>query len=258
LVRPRCGFTLLEVVLVVGILATLAGMLLPNLIRDIERQRLPTSAEDLRSLLATVRAQAMFDGKRYRIRFPREDELDDEGDDRQPLIEREDDPINEPEVFNPVKAPWVYGETLQRDVWCIQVRIGKPTLEQLRDQFEEQEEPRGEEGSAEKILQGQDPDHPPLIIEPDGTSEWAVFALTNVPRDRSIEDLEEDSPVIEVILDGVTGLIWLQRPFREEELSMLEEHDWPPVLRQDFLREQSLTEQDVLEIRERMIRAAGE
>jgi hypothetical protein len=35
---------------------------------------------------------------------------------------------------------------------------------------------------------------------------------------------------------------------------MLEEHNWPPVLRQDFLRPQLLTEEEVLEIREKMIR----
>ncbi len=55
-------------------------------------------------------------------------------------------------------------------------------------------------------------------------------------------------------MDGLTGLIWLQRRFHEEEIDMLEENGWPPVLRQDFLRPQLLTEEDVLEIRERSFR----
>ncbi|MCP4245447.1 MAG: hypothetical protein GY778_00205 [bacterium] len=244
------SFTLLEVLLVVGILATLSALVLPNLIGEIESSRLPTSAEQMRSLLTLVRSNAMFDGLRYRVRFPLEDELDDEGDDRQPLIEREDDPVKEPGVFNPVKAPWVYGETLLRDVWCAQVRLGKPTIEQIKDGYESQDvsERLGE------MFEDEDPDYPSLLIEPDGTSEWAVFALTNASRELSVEELEEDSPVIEVIMDGLTGLIWLQRRFHEEEIDMLEENGWPPVLRQDFLRPQLLTEDDVLEIRERSLR----
>ncbi|MHC4234646.1 MAG: pilus assembly FimT family protein [Planctomycetota bacterium] len=250
--RPgqRPGVTLLEVVLVLGILVALAALAVPNLIAEIEGQRLPTSAEQMRSLITMTRANAMFDGKRYLIRFPREDELDDEGDDRQPLIEREDDPVGEPWVFNPVKAPWVYGETLLRDVWCAQVRLGKPTVERLQDGFQSEQESE----RLDEVFEDEEPDFPPLIIEPDGTSEWATFVITNVSGELTVEDLEEDDPVIDVILDGVTGLIWLQRPFKEEELDMLEEHNWPPVLRQDFLRPQLLTEEEVLEIREKMIR----
>ena len=248
--NAQSAFTLLEVVLVVSILAALAALVLPNLIGQIEGKRLPTSAEQMRSLITMTRANAMFDGKRYRIRFPLEDELDDEGDDRQPLIEREDDPVTEPGIFNPVKAHWVYGETLLRDVWCIQVRPGKPTIERIKDGFESSDIAE----RLDEMFEDQDPDYPPLVIEPDGTSEWVTFVLTGVDRELTVEDLEEDDPVIDVILDGVTGLIWLQRPFKEEEVDMLEENGWPPVLRQDFLRPELLTEDDVLEIREQVIR----
>ena len=134
--------------------------------------------------------------------------------------------------------------------WCAQVRLGKPTVEQLQDGYESTDDL----DDLGKEFEDEDPDYPPLVIEPDGSCEWAVFVLTNVSREKSIEDLEEDDPVIELILDGTTGLIWLQRPFKEEELDMLEEHNWPAVLRQDFLRPQLLTEQDVLEIQDRMIR----
>ncbi len=245
----RRGFTLLEIVLVIGLLVALSAMVVPNIVKQIEDRRLPDSADQLRSLILTTRAEAMFDGKRYRIRFPAEDELDDEGDDRQPLIEREDDPLLEPGVYNPVNAHWVYGETFLRDVWCIQVRLGKPTVAQLQEGYESTDE-----DELDKEFEDEDPDFPPLIIEPDGTSDWATFMVTNLPRETSVEDVEEDDPVIEVILDGPLGLIWLQRPFREEELDMLEEHGWPAVLRQDFLRPESLTEEDVLEIQDRLIR----
>ncbi len=176
--QSAIAFTLLEVLLVVGILAALSALVLPNLIGEIERNRLPNSAEQMRSMLTLVRSNAMFDGLRYRIRFPLEDELDDEGDDRQPLIEREDDPVKEPGVFNPVKAPWVYGETLLRGVWCLQVRLGKPTIERIKDGYESQDvsDRLGE------MFEDEDPDYPSLLFEPDGTSEWAVFALTIAPR----------------------------------------------------------------------------
>ncbi len=242
------AFTLLEVVLTVGLLALLAGLIMPNLIGEIEGGRLKNSAEEMRSLITMVRSEAMFDGKRYRIRFPRQDEIDDQGGDRQPIVEREDDPVEEPEVFNRVTAPWLFGETFQRGVWCAQVRLGKPSLE---DDFLTG---RQSEEMAEVVFEDEDPRYPPLVINPDGTSGWATFALTSLDRETEGEEFEEGDPVIDVILDGVTGLIWLQRPFYEEELDMLREHSWPAVLRTDFLRAQLLTEDDVLEIKERVIR----
>ena len=246
--QQRWAFTLLEVVLVLGLLVLLTGLVMPNLIGQIEGGRLKTSAEQMRSLLTLTRSNAMFDGQRYRIRFPGDDEIDDLGGDRQPIIEREDDPVDEPEVFNRVTDPWVYGKTLLRDVWCAQIRLGKPSLD---DEYLSGE--RSEE-LAEEFFEDEDPQYPPLVIDPDGTSEWVTFVLTSVDRETDVEDLEEDDPVIDVIMDGMIGLIWLQRPFYEEELDMLREHNWPPVLRTDFLRAQPLTEEEVLEIKERVIR----
>jgi hypothetical protein len=40
----------------------------------------------------------------------------------------------------------------------------------------------------------------------------------------------------------------------EEELSLLEENNWPPVFRRDFLAPKALTEDDVIEIQEKAIR----
>ncbi len=249
--RRRCrrrGFSLLELLLVLGMMALLTAMVFPNLIGQIEEVRLPDSAEQMRALVTAVRSNAMFDGKRYRIRFPRDDEIDDTGDDRQPIVEREDDPISEPEEYNRVIAPWTFGEVFRTGVWCAQVRIGRPSID---DDFLSGEE---SEDMAEVVFEDEDPRLPPLVIGPDGSSEWATFVLTSVDREMDIEEIEERDPVIEVILDGMTGLIWLQRPFYEEELEMLRENGWPPVLRQDFVRPEPLTENDVLEIKEQLIR----
>jgi len=57
-------------------------------------------------------------------------------------------------------------------------------------------------------------------------------------------------PGIDVIVDGLSGLCWLQRPFYDEELDLFEEKNWPAVLRKDFLSPLELTERDVLELRE--------
>lgn len=242
------AFTLLEMILVIGILVILTGLVMPNFLNELEASRLPNSAQQMRALLTMTRANAMFDGKRYRIRMPRDDELDAMGGDRQPIIEREDDPVREPEKYNVVKAPWTFGETFARGVWCAQIRLGRPELD---DEFLSGE--RSKE-IAEQLFDDEDPQYPPLIVQPDGTSEWVTFVLTNVDRDTDVDELEDDDPVIDVIMDGMTGLIWLQRPFRDEEIEMLRENNWPPVLRQDFLRAESLTEKDVMEIRERRIR----
>ncbi|MFQ5490837.1 MAG: Tfp pilus assembly protein FimT/FimU [Phycisphaerae bacterium] len=246
--RIRSGFTLLEMLLVIGMLVVLTGLVMPNFIGELESRRLPSSAEQMRALLTMTRANAMFDGKRYRLRLPRKDELDAMGDDRHPIIEREDDPVAEPEVFNRVTAPWTFGETFARGVWCIQVRLGRPELDDAVLSGERSKE------MAEQLFDDEDPQYPPLIVEPDGTSEWATFVLTSVEPDTDVDELEDTDPVIDVIMDGMTGLIWLQRPFRDEEIEMLRENNWPPVLRQDFLRSESLTEKDVMEIRERLIR----
>jgi hypothetical protein len=244
---PRRGLTLIEVVLTIGLLVVLFGLIMPNLIGDLEGRRLPESAQRMRALITLVRSHAMLDGKRYRIRFPNADEMDDLGGDRQPLIEREDNPLSEPEVYNAVDDFWVRGETLLGEVRCVLVRLGRPTLELIRsyDERVEMEEERFED---------EDPDFPSLIFLPDGSCEWATFVLTNEPEPATAADLDDDANVIEVILDGTTGQVFLQRRFYEEELDLLEENGWPPVLRTDFMRPEALTEQDVLEIRDKVIR----
>ncbi len=237
------AYTLVEAVLVVGLLVVIAGLAIPTFVREIRREELPGSGEQLRSLVSLMRAHAALDGKRYRIRFPMEDEKDLLGGDRQPIIEREDDPMNAPEVFNLVTAPWAVGNTLLGSVWCAEVRLGKPTVEELQarrsaieDQLEEQ-------------MQDFEPERLPLEVEIDGTSQWATFVLTEAPRDVEVEELEKH-PTIEVIVDGETGLAWLQRPLYDEELDLFEQKGWPCVLGQDYTSVEEITEDRVLELRE--------
>lgn len=247
-VRTRRAFTMVEVMLVAVLLAAVAALVLPSFFGEFQAAQLPTSARQMRSFVAMARAHAQFDGRRYRIRFPGEDEdkADTLGSDRQPLVEREDDPIDEPGVFNLVTEPWAVGETLLAKVWCAEVRLGRPTVEMLL------EERNAIEDALTGAVEDFDPLRPPLIIEPDGTSDWATFVLTQAPRDIEFDALK-DEVRIEVIVDGETGIAWLQRPLYDEEVDLFDEHHWPVVLRQDFLDPRVLTEDDVLELQESRI-----
>jgi type II secretory pathway pseudopilin PulG len=241
------AYTLLEVTLVIGLLVAISAIAIPNFIGQLEREELPGSVRQLRSLISLTRANAAYDGKRYRIRFPSEEEKDLTGDTRQPIVEREDDPIHNPEFYVAVTAPWALGSTFLGKVWCAEVRTGRPTIEDLQDLRE-----RGRQDVADELMREQEnlePDRPPLYIEPDGASEWATFVITSAPRETPIDELEEH-PRIELIVEGSTGLAWIQRPFYDEELDLFEEKGWPAVLRQDFLDPRELTENDVLELRE--------
>ncbi|UCE60644.1 MAG: hypothetical protein JSU63_02615 [Phycisphaerales bacterium] len=238
------AFTLLEVTLVIAIMVIITAMVVPNLFEEYRQEQLPGSAKQFRSLLTLVAANAAFDGKRYRVRFPEEDEEDALGGDQQPLIEREDDPFLEPDVYYLVTDPWAVGNTFLGEVWCAEVRLGRPTIERLRETRSAVEDALNEE------LEDFSPERLPLVFEPDGTTEWATFVLVaDAPRGIAIEELENYER-IEVIYEGATGLAWLQRPFYEEELDLFEEHNWPAVLRKDFLDPRELTEGDVLELRD--------
>lgn len=243
--------------MVIGLLVLLAAMIMPNFFRQYRAVQLPESARRLQAQISMVRAHAAWDAKRYRIRFPNleAEELDPLGTDRQPIIEREDDPLEEPEVWNLVTAPWAVGDTLLGDTWCAEVRLERPTIDSIREARESRSEVS--DILTEKFRDF-DPRWPPLYIEPDGVSEWATFVLTEAPRDLEPDEIaerielddEDRIEVIEIIVEGETGLMWMQRPFYEEELDLFEDKNWPIVLRMDFLESRVLTEDDVLELRE--------
>jgi len=252
----RRAFTLLEVSLVIGLILAITAMVVPNLLREIRADEIPRSGRQLRSLLTLIRANAAFDGQRYRLRFPdpETEEIDPLGGLNQPIIEREDDPIRFPEEFNLVTDPWAIGTTLINDVWCAQIRIGRPTIEQLKDERDRQAEKIADklkEAFADEEIEIE-AQRLPIVFEPDGTTDWVTFVLTAAPRDIDVRELENE-PRLELILEGYTGMAWLQRPFYDEELDLFEEKGWPAVMRQDFLTTRVLTEHDVLEIRESYI-----
>jgi type II secretory pathway pseudopilin PulG len=245
----RHGYTLLEVALVVGLLVAISAMVVPRFVGEIEKNKLPGSAGQMRSLITLTRANAAFDGKRYRIRFAGKDEEVKGADRRQPIVEREEDPVRDPELYSRVTAPWAVGDTLLGDVWCAEVRTGRPTIEKLQDLRRRGRDDISEEMRRQRDAEHFEPERPPLVIEPDGASEWVTFVLTEAPLNTPVDDLEGFAR-LEVICEGSTGLSWVQRPFYDEELDLFEEKGWPAVLRQDFTTSRELTENDVLELRD--------
>lgn len=261
--RTIRGFTLFEVLLVTGLFVILMGLVMPTMLRRFDDARMPSSCRSLRALIQLTRANAMIDGRRYRIRFPREDEIDAEGQQRQPIVEVERDPLREPEMFTPVLASWARDAVLDESVRCAKVVLGRPTIESMMGETDAEAElvesgtgdSRNDREATTMAGETFDPDFPPLYLEPDGMSEWATIVITDAPLEVDIDEAKEgEYQIVDVIFDGLTGLAWLQRRLYQEELEMMREHGWPPVMRKDFLDPTLLTEDDVLEIREQLVR----
>lgn len=249
----RSAFTLLELMLVLGVLALLAFFVVPNFRSPIQRSYLPSSGERLRALITLTRANAMLDGLRYRLRFL--DDRDEVWDDfsdyerRQPYIEKESEPVDQPGEFFPVLASWAQPETFLGQVWCYQLRFGEPTFESVLAELEDQEFANQREEEQRKAELGlEEGDEWVLIFEPDGTSEWMTFRLIDAPQDDFDERAMEDYPQLDVIYDGRLGMVFLQRPLSEEEMDILLDKGHSPILRRDFLRRRPLTEEDVIEV----------
>jgi hypothetical protein len=261
--RTVRAFTLFEVLLVTGLFVVLLSLVMPAMLRKLDDARMPSSCRSMRALIQLTRANAMIEGRRYRIRFPRQDEIDAEGRQRQPIVEVERDPLREPEVFTPVLASWARDVVFDDSVRCAKVVLGRPTIESMMGESDAEAElietgtgGEGEEDEA-PAMEGEvfDEDFPPIYLEPDGMSEWATFVITDAPLEVDIDEAPEgEHQIIDLIFDGLTGLAWLQRRLYQEELEMMRDHGWPPVMRKDFLDPTLLTEDDVLEIREQLVR----
>ena len=251
------GFTLLELVLVIALLCVMAGYVMPSFMSSLHAEALPTSARDLRSLIYLVRAEAMLEGKRYRICFPDPEELEAEyGEEylrfrHQPLIEKEDLPIEAPGQFFPVRANWAREPVLHERVRCIRLVRGMPHIEEESDEFAEALE---EEWELDADLRDmEDLWDTELIVEPDGTVEWATFTLVVLDDPQAeLEDVEEveELPKLNVMIDGRTGQIWVQRPLAEEEKELLLRENGSHILHMDRIDAEPITEENILRLKD--------
>jgi len=244
----RRGFTLLEMILVISVIAFLAWFAFPLMTAEAARRELPESANRLRALLIRTACAARTDGLRYRIRFRLEDEAEEdesEEDLRQPIVEVERDPYGAPNEWERVTEPWARQPVLVGDVWCFRVRLGRP---EVADTLEEAFGPEEEEPVYEDE-QYEDEDYPPLVFNPDGSSQWATFLLTKADRDTDEETALDPKICCQVLYDGETGQCWVQKPLTEEELQLLADEGLSPVIRSDRLTGELLTREQLRQIR---------
>jgi type II secretory pathway pseudopilin PulG len=219
--------TLLEIIMVTGLLVVLFAFVVPNLFGRYEKQQLLESAQRLRAQIQMVRTQAQADNLRYRIRWVTEEDTNE--DDllkwpREPFIEYEPEPfITEWDKWSPADSAAVQQESLIEPVRCLAVTLGKPTA------YETFDERFG------GVDFNQAMDRAEVVFNPDGTCEWATFTLTDDRRNHRGE-----LNIVDVIVDGRTGQVWIQQPLTDKELEQLRlgsaTDKLVPFLRQDHIR----------------------
>ncbi len=225
--RADRAFTLLELLIVLGLLVLLAGISWPVLQNQITAAELPESADRIRDMIYLARTEAAMQHRRVRIRF--------EPQEQQPIIEYERDPVEYPNEWEEINASWwtkeMRGRLLLGDVQVHEIRLGRPPYlrplgleedpRQLLEQAElEQEQVKDlddpsvvtafEQSNAEI-----DENRPWIYLEPDGSVEWATLVMAKLPL---AESLEEDHRQIWVVIDGRTGLASVQEKITEEKL----------------------------------------
>ncbi len=167
----RRAFTLLEVLLVVALLATVAVMVWPDFGTAERAERLDESARRMKSLLSMCRAEAMLQSRRYRVEFRPDGTL---------YLTRQLDPLYGPHLYVPVKSDWAGQPVLLEDVWVESVlpmsggstpiEIEDEQIEYLEDQTIP-EEPTPIEELGEPLW---------LDFEPDGRSASLRWTLRDI------------------------------------------------------------------------------
>ncbi len=233
LIRARgAGFTLIEVVTVIGLLVLLSAIAWPIMQNRITKAELPESAARMRDMLFMVRAESAMEHRRYRVRF--------EPERQHPFIEVELDPILRPNEWEEVESAWARqarDSLLLADVQVHEIRPGRPLyleaisinddpstlMDEAEQELEDAEEAAEEgfdPGSAQSSMDEDgieiDEDRPIIVFEADGSTEWVTIVLTRVPLD---EALEEDSEQTWVVVDGRTGLASIRESVTEEQLA---------------------------------------
>jgi len=206
-VLDRCegrAFTLLEVLLVIGLLAVLAGLAMPVMFGELARRELTESAENVRSLVVMARANAMISGNRYRIRWDAES--------RQPIVEHEPDAIGAPGEFVAVQAAWAREDVLLRKINCHEVWLGRPVQYELV--VEEAEEDSSESEEVEEYLTEDEIGRPTLVFDRTGRVDWATFVVA----EGRLGELTDEAEQLWVVVDGRTGQVLIERPLDEEAL----------------------------------------
>lgn len=187
--RRTTAFTLIELLLVVGLLVMIAGLVWPNLSGREGRARLEYVVSEVTSRLGLARGGAMSTGRRYRCVF------DEDGSTM--WLEYEAHPVSEPGRFDRVAGQWAKLDLAGNGVRCEMVDlVGYDRLlkEQEREALDEE-------------LHSEFRD--PIEFYPDGRCTAALIVLSG--------DLSQDEEKIELRLDGLTGEVGIRKRCREEQ-----------------------------------------
>jgi len=203
------AFTLLEVLLVIALLAVLAGLAMPVMFGELARRELTESAENVRSLVVMARANAMISGNRYRIRWDVEW--------RQPIVEYEPDAIDAPEEFVVVEAAWAREDVLLRRVNCHEVLLGRPAQFELVV-VEEEDGDSSEPDQVEEDLTEDEFGRATLVFDATGRVDWATFVIGR----GEVGELTEEAEQLWVVVDGRTGQVLVETPLDEEALAEMQ------------------------------------
>lgn len=222
------GFTLLEIVIVLGLLILLAGMAWPSFESRIRASELPESADRVKSMLHMARSEAVLEHRRFRIRF--------EPGVQQPIFEWEPDPIFFPGEWAVSTAGWTREPILLSDVQIHEIQLGRPFWTEplastsdpdtLREAAKEAEKQRLEDEAENFSVENRhrleqtedaevDENRPFILFEADGSTHWALLIIARVDPE---EELDEDEEQLWVLLDGRTGLAGVREKVTEEQM----------------------------------------
>lgn len=199
-ISNRRGFTLLEILLVVGVLVIVASLASPSLLGMMESQKLRKSADLLRAELARTRLRAMKSGRIQMFRY----QVGGSGYIAQPWcaaddsVEASDQQQEFGRILQASQQDVMYDDTPTELPEGITF-LGGQTLQDQRSFSIDQA--IAQELSREQVWS------PPILFYPDGSTSNALVVLYN-----------KRNQLIEVSLRGITGMTEASDMTRAEEM----------------------------------------
>ncbi len=188
----RCGYTLSEVLLVLGIIAGVAALAQPALRSSLGDSRLRSAARQLRAELAKTRLRAMQSGTAQRFRY----QVDCNRFETAPAnCDAENDRSLNGEMTEPLAA-------LDGQESAAQTRGSRSIVQELPDGV-----------NFEPVVE-----HRTAYVDEEGWSDPIVFYPNGRAADATIRLRGERDTLVDVSLRGLTGVATAGKPRREKAL----------------------------------------